>query len=260
MLCVEIPKSSDVVAISEEVEGVSKWVGPSGLNLLIQQEAGGGGGLILNQDVLGRAEEEPTQLGKENPEGDILVVDELIIKKGKEVLLPVHIEASEDSISSNTLDINNEAHSSHGSEESHNSLHEVDIDVVSNIANIKKQVPRVKFPQGCGPKFLKLVEAVKEGGGVGQRRRQRGGEEMGRSRSVPASQRGRLPNNVVVQADVETTSTLVVGGESSSAVRNFHWEGLNLEVVLPGPVDLPATTMLTPVIRDSQGIQETPLS
>jgi hypothetical protein len=127
VLCVDILKSSDVVAVPDGV-GASKWIGPSGLNLLTQQvDSKGEGfcGLSLNQEVLGRAADDPTHFVKVSKDGDPLVVDGSNLKKGKEVFLPAHIEVSEDSISNNTLENNSEAHSSDCSDESHNSLHEV---------------------------------------------------------------------------------------------------------------------------------------
>jgi hypothetical protein len=261
VMCVDILKSSVVVVVPDGV-GASKVIGPSGLNLLTQQVDSEGEGfrdLSLNQEVMGRAAEDPTNFVKVSNNGDPLVVDGSNLKKGKEVFLPAHIEISEDSISNNTLENNSEAHSSHCSDESHNSLHEVALGVTPNNANFKKQVPRVKFPQGCGPKFLKLVEAVKECGSSGRRRRQRGGEELGRARSVPASQRGRLSSSAAAQADVEAIPILFADGETSTTVTNLHLEGLNLEVVLPGPVVMPSAAMISPYIGDSQEIQETPL-
>jgi hypothetical protein len=57
---------------------------------------------------------------------------------------------------------------------------------------VKKPGIRNKFPQGCGPKFFQLVEAVKDGGVGGRRRRARGGGDAGRSSFVPALQGGRV--------------------------------------------------------------------
>jgi hypothetical protein len=104
------------------------------------------------------------------------------------------------------------------------------------------------------------VEAVKEGGSIGRQRRQRGGEELGRARSVPASQRGRLSTSAAAQADVEAIPILFADGETSTTVTNLHLEGLNLEVVLPGPVAMPSAAMITPEPGDVQEIQETPVS
>jgi hypothetical protein len=86
---------------------------------------------------------------------------------------------------------------------------------------LKKQGSRSKLPLGCGPKFLQLVEAVKEVGGSGRRRRGRDGGEVGRSHSVPAKQ-GRsevigVPVNVV--DDVIPPSC--INGEVTTSERNF---------------------------------------
>jgi hypothetical protein len=69
----------------------------------------------------------------------------------------------------------------------------------SNAQVVKKLGNRSKFPQGCGPKFLQLVEAVKDGGVGGRRRRARGGGSVGRSSSVPAveGERGRTSVGVL---------------------------------------------------------------
>jgi hypothetical protein len=98
----------------------------------------------------------------------------------------------------------------------------------------KKQGTRDKLPLGCGPKFLQLVEAVKEVGGGGRRRRFRGGGEVGRSRSVPAKQGRSEVIEVPVNVVDGPITPCCINGDVTTAERNFDLEGLNLEVVLPG--------------------------
>ncbi|WJX32140.1 hypothetical protein P8452_20505 [Trifolium repens] len=96
---------------------------------------------------------------------------------------------------------------------------------------LKKGVVRNKLPQGCGPKFLQLVEVANEGGRGGRRRRGRGrgGGAIGRSRSVPAMQGGRATRRSV------DSLTPLANSEGVFVVHSSQLQEVNLEVVLPGP-------------------------
>jgi hypothetical protein len=100
-------------------------------------------------------------------------------------------------------------------------------DSSTNVPMAKKVGSRNKFPHGCGPKFLQLVEAVKDGDVGGRRRRVRGGGVVGRASSVPALQGGRGLSAVGVSSPANTTIEVV-------PLISSQIEGLNLEVVLPG--------------------------
>jgi hypothetical protein len=99
-------------------------------------------------------------------------------------------------------------------------------DSSTNVPMAKKVGSRNKFRHGCGPKFLQLVEAVKDGGAGGRRRRVRGGGVVGRASSVPALQGGRGFSAVGVSSPANTTIEVV-------PLISSQIEGLNLEVVLP---------------------------
>jgi hypothetical protein len=121
---------------------------------------------------------------------------------------------------------------------------------------VKKHGNRIKLPLGSGPKCLQFVEAVKEVGGGGRRRRIKGGGEGGRSRSVPAKQRRSVAIGVVNVVD-ESGQTSSSNGIESTVERNFDLEGLNLEVVLPGPV---VANSFDPVSQDSGAVSVVPES
>jgi hypothetical protein len=130
------------------------------------------------------------------------------------------------------------------------SLNQIGDDTIQQAPVAKKLGTRSKFPFGCGPKFLQLVEAVKDGGGGGRRRRARGGGEVGRSSSVPVTQGGRDRTSVGVltqTANVTETVPLI-----SSQI-----EGLNLEVVLPGPC---SPILAGPISQDSEVLSIVPES
>jgi hypothetical protein len=103
---------------------------------------------------------------------------------------------------------------------------QIGLDITNQAPTVKKLGSRNKFPFGCGPKFLQLVEAVKEGGGGGRRRRARGGGEVGRSSSVPVLQGGRYRTAV----GILTPSVTPI---EPAPLISSQIEGLNLEVVLP---------------------------
>jgi hypothetical protein len=88
---------------------------------------------------------------------------------------------------------------------------------------------------------LQLVEAVKEVGGGGRRRKGRGGGESGRSRSVPAKQGRNEVIGVPVNVIEDVTPNSSTNGVLPTTERNFDLEGLNLEVVLPCHLVSPST-------------------
>jgi hypothetical protein len=144
------------------------------------------------------------------------------------------------------------------------SLRQTGDDNIPHVPVAKKLGNRSKFPFGCGPKFLQLVEAVKDGGGGGRRRRARGGGEVGRSSSVPVLQGGRERSTVGVLTTTENVAEAV-------PLISTQIEGLNLEVVLPGPfspllagsisqgseeLSVVPESPLGPVVTNSQLIRE----
>ncbi|WJX71897.1 hypothetical protein P8452_55837 [Trifolium repens] len=153
--------------------------------------------------------------------------DDQILTKGKEVLSPINIEDSEDSISNNSLENHTDAFSADEIQRSN----QIETQATSsNPPILKKQGIQNKLPHGCGPKFLKLAEAVKDGGGGGRRQRQQGAVEVGWSRSVPTFDRGRPAKGVIVQAESDLTPNNCGGDDSGRTM--FHLEGLILELVL----------------------------
>jgi hypothetical protein len=214
-------------------------VGPSGLDILIQNDEveGGVDGVLLEEGVgpvsLGLTQCEDVANegwciplgGSGNIQAQLITPQTQLVIGGPQELCVLPVMTNQKTIICSNLSESQDQFSS-----DNNPL----------IHAAKKLGIRSKFPFGCGPKFLQLVEAVKDGGGGGRRRPARGGGEVGRSSSVPALQGGRARTVI----GVATPPAMAI---DPVPLISSQIEGLNLEVVLPGPCNS------TLAVTDSQG-------
>jgi hypothetical protein len=243
--CDIIMKLGEDESAGDKRLGRSKQFGPSGLDfILLGEELDGGGnkGVLEVGDGLveagpGRVIQEllndnPNQVEVLSEMQDDVALNQFSVNEKFIHHDPISTEA--DAAIPNLLE------SSSLSEKCSSDANEGE-GVGSFIQAVKKQGGRGKLPLGCGPKFLQLVEAVKEVGGGGRRRKVRGGGESGRSRSVPAKQGRNEVIGVPVNVIEDVTPNSSTNGVLPTAERNFDLEGLNLEVVLPCHLVSPST-------------------
>jgi hypothetical protein len=241
--------------------GCGNGIGPSGLDFLLQNEDLEGDDFCGELGTCGgptqnRPNRDDGVSGSENPNRVLEIVsnqchiDNLLSNSIEpEAVLPTVLKG-DIAKNQNLVEFSNLSESSHQSEKIGPSI----------LPNLKKQVVRNKFPHGCGPKFLKLVEAVKDGGGGVRRRRTRGSVETRRSRSVPAKQGGRIQNGAVENSETGAILISTTHDEDSIEGRNFNFEGLNLEVVLPGPIISLIPETNGQQIEDLSCVPESPLN
>jgi hypothetical protein len=223
----------------EKRMGRGKQIGPSGLDFILlgeELEDGFNNGLLevgagLNEVGSDRVVESdpgenqnPVLLSIEKQN----IVDLNVLSTNEHVLHPCPVPLGDAVLVANPINLSCQSENiSSSSGEIHGDFQKLQV--------LKKQGGRNKLPLGCGPKFLQLVEAVKEVGGGGRSRRGRGGE-VGRSRSVPAKKgRSEVIGVPVKVVDVAIPPS-VTNGVANTSERNFDLEGLNLEVVLPGHI------------------------
>jgi hypothetical protein len=168
-------------------------IGPSGLEMLIQnEEEEGGVEHVLLEEDLGPVPSGPVQCDEGVTEGGCSQGDGSGSIQAQPIScnFPCDIEVPSQEL--RILPVTeNENIIRYSNLSEAQSLNQIGDGNIPQAPAAKKLGNRSKFPFGCGPKFLQLVEAVKDGGGGGRRRRARGGGEVGRSSSVPVLQGGR---------------------------------------------------------------------
>jgi hypothetical protein len=77
---------------------------------------------------------------------------------------------------------------------------------------------------------------------------------------VPAKQGGRIQNGAVENSETGAILISTTHDEDSIEGRNFNFEGLNLEVVLPGPIISLIPKTNGQQIEDLSCVPESPLN
>ncbi|MCH79405.1 DUF4283 domain protein [Trifolium medium] len=257
-----------IIKNNKEVEeGVSKDVGPSGLVLLLQNNENEMGldNVQMEEGLLDRStvkdvNKDVGRLQQSEPNKTYLELSSTVHPSASREIgsssPSEHSTASSENFPFNPVGAREESHNEmvfSSLSETQSFSQQISQEDQNQAPKLKKHGGRNKLPQGCGPKCLQLVEALKEGRGGGRRRRVRGAVEAGRSRSVPVLQ-GAVRNDLAFG----TVEALPIS-DSSIVERNIHLEGLNLEVILPGPTSTPNIGLRSSPFDELSQVPESPV-